>query len=373
MTAASSDQTQALRLLLHQTEISGTHRRALLLHMDRLPPAVAKPHHQRLARAALLDLTLADRAQSFELPRGRLAIVWRHQGGRELDGAMAALNHLMADLPPEQALPPGQLVSLYDLPAQAAWLLDELTDRRRAAANSAPSIPIDGAALAQLEHLLAQADIVPFMRWRPVLRVTSAGSRPEWDERYIAPLAVAASLCPGRNFKSSPWLFRRLTRSFDRRILALLTGPQELRGCVPFAIHLHVCSMLSPDFLKFDAALPGGLRGLVTLYVEAADILADPAAFAFARNFVHARGYRLLLRGASPALLALMDIGAAEIDFIQVPFCPEVETDPDSLRVMVPPSTQVVICENDVGAARPWATRHGINLLRSRSQYQTIP
>ncbi len=372
MSAAASsaaEQAEALRHVLQQTQSSGTARRALLLHMDRLPPAVAKPHHQRLARAALLGLAQADRAQSFELSRGRVAIVWRNQGGRELDAAMAALSHLMEDLPADQAVPPGQLVSLYDLPGQAAWLLDELVERAPSVARVEPAKPMDAVTLAQLEQILLQADVAPFVRWRTVLRMGAAGAEPAWEERYVATRALAASLCPGRRIKGDRWLFRRLTRSFDRRMLALLTGPAELRAGTPFAVHLNVASILSPEFLRFDAALPGGLRGCVTLYLEAADILADPAAFTFARNYVRARGYRLLLCGASPALLALLDVGAAEIDYVQVGFDADLAADPDSLRVLVPRGTQVVVCDTPQGAAQPWAVAHGFPLVRSHAQH----
>jgi hypothetical protein len=51
--------------------------------------------------------------------------------------------------------------------------------------------------------------------------------------------------------------------------------------------------------------------------VQPADVLADGAAFAFARNFERGRGYRLMLAGASAALLDVLDVGAAGFDFVQ--------------------------------------------------------
>jgi hypothetical protein len=360
------EDTGGLRALLEQTQRSGTHRRALLLHMDRLPPAVAKPHHQRLARNALIGLAQADRAQSFELSRGRVAIVWRQQNGRELDGAMAALTHLMADLPADQAPAPGQLVSLFDLPEQAAWLLDELVEHAPAARPADGLTAMDARTLCQLERSLAQADVAPFVRWRKVVRLGDAGSAVEWEERYVASRDVAISLCPRHRLRGDSWLFRRLTRRFDLRMLALMTGPQSLAGAAPFGMHLNVGSILSPDFLRFDGALPGGLRGLVTLYLDSADVLADTGAFLFARNFVRSRGYRVLLRGMSVALLGLLDIGAVDIDFVQVNFSADTEADADALRVMLPARTQLVVAETGYPGAEVWARAWGFCLLRRR-------
>lgn len=362
-----TDQAEALRDLLRRAELAGANRRALLLHTDRLPAAPGKAHHQRLARAALASLSHADRSQQFELSRGRLAIVWRSRGGAELDIIMAALDHLVADLPAEQAIAPGQLVSLFDLPEQAPWLLDELVERPSAAVQELePTRVPDTNLLSKLEHTLSQADLSRFMRWRPILNLAGPTTVCAWEERYVAARDIAASLCPEFRIKADAWLFLRLTRSFDRRMLSLNTGPQALGGTGPFALHLNVASILSPEFLRFDAALPGALRGAITLNLLAADILADPASFTFARNFARSRGYKLLLRAGTQPLLTLLDLAAAEFDYVQVPFNRDLEANPDALRLTLPASTAAVLTGLESEAGRAWAKRNGFTLARGK-------
>jgi hypothetical protein len=363
---AYPDDMVGLRELVQKTALAATQRRALLLHTDRLPHALAKPQHQRLARAAIEGLTQADRAQPFELSRGRIAIVWRDRGGRELDTAMAAISHLLADLPESQALPLGQLASVYDLPEQADWLLDELRENSPlAAANDAgPSRAPDIAMLARLEQTLAQADISRFIRWRPILRLNGMAQVTAWEERYVAAHDIAATLCPDRRIKADPWLFRRLTRSFDRRMLASMSSPQDMRDSGPFALNLNVGTLLGPEFLRFDAALPATLRGEVTLKLSAPDILSDPAGFVFARNFANTRGYKLLLRHGSAALLALFDIGAAELDYVEMPYTPTLAADPDSARLLLPARVQTVLTGVTSPQAIAWARTHGFPLVR---------
>jgi hypothetical protein len=368
MQPSAPDQAASLRDLIRRSALAGAQRRAVLLHMDQLPPTLAKPHHQRLARAALNGLAQAERAQQFELSRGRLAIVWRNRDGHELGHAMAALDHLLADLPPEQAVAPGQLVSVFDLPEQAPWLLDELIERPPSDPDGGPEptrIP-DVALMGRLEQALAQADLSRFMRWRPVLHVTGPSPTPAWEERYVAARDIAASLCPGYRIKADPWLFHRLTRSFDRRMLALNSFAQGPGPAGPFALHLNVVSILSPEFLRFDAALPGTLRGTITLNLLAADILADPASFTFARNFARTRGYRLLLRAASPALLSVLDLAAAELDYVQLPATAALQADPDSLRKLLPRATMAVLTGLDPESGPAWARANGFSLVRGR-------
>lgn len=357
----------ALRDLVRQTQRTGVTRRALLLHADRLPAALARPHHQRLARDALLDLAMADRAQSFALSSGRVAVVWRQQSGRELDSAMAALRHLVADLPPDQTVPPGQLVSLYDLPAQAEWLLDALEAPTEGVAARPAARPLDSALLARLEQALAQADITPFMRWRQVsaLAPDAAARAGGWEERYICCRALEAALCPEYCLTANPWLFRRLTRSFDRRMLSLLTGPRELRQAAPFGLHLCIASILSPEFLRFDTELPGRLRGEIRLYVHATDMLADPPAYALARNFARARGHRMVLADATPALLAMLDVAAAEFDYVQIALTADAEAAGAGLRLVIPPPCGIVVAQGARPGARAWALSHGFDYWRA--------
>jgi hypothetical protein len=263
---------------------------------------------------------------------------------------------------------PGQLVSVFDLPEQAPWLLDELIERPPSDPDGGPepTRTPDAALMARLEQALAQADLSRFMRWRQVLHVTGPSPTPAWEERYVAARDIAASLCPGYRIKADPWLFHRLTRSFDRRMLALNSFAQGTGPTSPFALHLNVASILSAEFLRFDAALPGTLRGTITLNLLAADILADPASFTFARNFARTRGYRLLLRAASPALLAVLDLAAAELDYVQLPATAALQADPDSLRKLLPRATMVVLTGLDPESGPAWARANGFSLVRGR-------
>ncbi len=353
-------QAAGLRDVLAQSQRSGTPRRAVVLHADRLPPGLGKPHHLRLAREALASLAGADRAQAFDLPQGRLAIVWRGPGERELAHARVALGHLLAGQPEGTAPPVGELLTLYDLPAQAAWLLDEIAEEEMPAACGPPLQPLDAGQLARLETRLAQADLSRFARWRPVMRLGSKGGL-AWEQRFFSLHDVAASLCPEHDLKADPWLFRRLTRTLDRRLLAMLAAPRELRGCGTFALNLNVETVLSADFVSFDEALPLALRGEVILMLDLADMLADPDGFAFARGFAQARGYRLALAGASLPALRFLDAAAAGLDYVHVACSAELMAAPGA-AVTLAGAARIVLGNLDRAEAVDWAVRHGFGL-----------
>ena len=366
----------ALRDLIGQSEASGAVRRAVLLHTDRLPPPLARPHHILLARQAVRSLAAADHARCYELPRGRLAIVWRGAAEAELALVRTALGHLLSGQPYGQAPAIGELLTLYDLPAQAAFLREALDDRPEPASIPVLGIPpIDVKLLTRLEAGLAQAELSHFVRWRPVMALPAGDTGPvwekrAWEERVFAVDQLATVLCPGRDLKGDPWLFRRLTRTLDRRMLAMLATPRELRGRGTFAINLNVASIVSPEFLHFDEALPVALRGHVVVNLRAADILSDPASFAFARDFALARCYRLALAGATQGVLGFLDLAAAGISVVKLA-CQSVDRSSfHKLLSALRPEIAVVLTGLDSAADVDWATREGVRLGQGRAVSQ---
>ncbi len=139
-------------------------------------------------------------------------------------------------------------------------------------------------------------------------RLVPTGMRLAWEERFLSMPELIEAVAPGRDVKADPWLFRRLTRVLDRRMLSILSDAAELRGAGPFSITLNVASVLGPEFLRFDATLPSALRDRVVIGMLPADVAADAGAFAFARNFARARSYRLCLRAVTAALLPVLDL-----------------------------------------------------------------
>ena len=351
-----------LDVLVRDCASSGVARRALLLRMDLLPPSLSRPHHLRLARAALDPLTSADRAQTHELP-GRVAVSWRGDAQVLLRQSMAALGHLLHDCP-AGAPSLADLVGLYDLPRDGDALLAAVG----AASKPEPAVvpllyPMDTTILSQLEQRLATADMARFARRRTVCRLQGDRMDPAWDRRFLSVAEVGAALAPGYALQADPWLFRRLTRVLDRRLLALLSDPGELDGAGPFSLGLNISSVLSPEFLRFDAALPPALRGRVVLELLPADVVADPAAFAFARDFARTRRYRLLLRGVTAALLPLLSVDRMEMDHVQVRWSPD----------LPPPCSMVpwVLSRTDSEAALVWGRTHGVTLFTGSAAART--
>lgn len=358
-------EAQQLVRLIHECVTSGIARHAFVIHLSRLSGDGARPHHLRLARAALEPLAQADRARLYTLPNQDLVVVWRGTAETALVASRNAVEHLFAD---KENPPAASLWEELDLPKRAERLLAiaEQRDVTLSTTKPPPSAPpLDPATLALVESGLAYADVARFVRRRQVCALQPNGSfRVQWEARKLAVDELVDSLIPGHAPQADPWLFRRLTRTLDRRMLALLAASGELADNRPFAINLNVTSVLAPAFLRFDTALPKGLRGQVTIGLLAADVLADPAAFLFAREFASSRSYRLLLHGVTADLLPMFPLDRIGMDFLQLRWS-------DAVAAMggqvIEDAGRIVLSHADTQQAVTWGRSHGITFFQGRA------
>lgn len=365
--AAQRQEAAQLAAYLRECQAAGITRRACVVHLARLAVDRMRPHHFRLARSALEPLAHADRARVFTLPNHNIVVIWRGRAESAAAASRAAMTHLFSD--GDKNVSAEMLWEELEIPEHAERLLlaaDEssgLTLPELSVVGGGQ--PFDPAILQALEVQLAHADVARFVRRHAVCkRAAEGGFRVAWERRCLCIDELAATLTPLHDPKAEKWLFLRLTRTLDRRMLALLGAPGELAGAGAFAINLNVSSILAPGFLRFDAALPASLRGQVTIDLQPADVLADPSAFLFARDFARARGYRMMLCCVTPDLLPVFPLERLGLDLLQL------EWSRDCLRPgmadMLPDLSQVVLGHADTGEAVAWGTGIGISLFQGR-------
>ncbi len=353
----------------------GVTRDALLVRVPDIPAELRRPQHLRLIEAALDPLRDCDRWARHELPDHSLVITWRGPALMETRAVLAGLDALFADLPNA----PHELLALpRDVARLAKVIAASVPEAQVEPRARRPALT--AAELTRLEAVLAQADVTVLMRRRPVCQLTSAtAGRLAWDRQGVNVMDLATSLAPKADIHADPWLFRRLTNSVDRRLLAALSQPYELRNRSPFSLALNLASVLEPEFLRFDAALPPALRGRVTIDLLPDAIIADPITFTFVRDFLKAREYNIGLHdlpGDSLAAFPPSAIGADILYLLDPP--PDLQISPDLAPQLVlcgiTDITQVTwglargVTHFEGPAIRPDPAARRLNLHRSGSE-----
>ncbi len=361
----------ALAALVRESVAAGVDRRVLVFSPARLPAAHRRPARMALLREAWGGLRRSSRTRCFDLPRAAMAAM-EAAPGHHLAEAHEAIAGM---LDPKEAR---DALALLRLPEQAAAVLAAIEEALglaaavRAAA-PAPGRPPDGAAIAQAERALLSADIAAFLRRRRVCRLTPGGGAPEplWEDRRIALHDVREALLPGLDLAAAPALERRFRRALDRRLLAGLARTEELRGIGPICLALGVGTATAPEFLRLDALWPAALRGALTVAIAAEEAAGDPAGFAFARDWLAARGHRVMLDAAGAAALLALPPARAGVALLRLRWSgalpPLGSPAAEALRAALPSAPEAVVLAGvDRPAAIAWGWEMGITLFQGR-------
>ncbi len=313
-------------------------RLAVHLRIGRLRPENRRAHHLRITQQAFEPLIQGYEGALFRLfnedlvitlngaPKGRL--------GEVVDDLCGLFGEdpLLADGAPVSAF-----VTHYDLEHDLEALVslaDQMERARRdqeaertaseaadslAAGRQARSSPLDPEGLRQMVDAIVQADVSNFSRRQMIcVVVPGAPPQPVFRELFISVSALGQTLLPNREILGNRWLFQYLTQIIDLRVLAMLTKSNDILREGHVAINLNVETATSAAFLRLDEALNKDDRGKIIVEFQVIDVFADLARFAFARDFLRGKGYRVCLDGCSHLTLHHLDRRKLGVDFVKL-------------------------------------------------------
>lgn len=307
-------------------------RRAVRLRLSLLRPEHRRARHVRAASALFAPLVDAGTGQLFVLPGSDMLFIYREEAQSEVNSAVARAGFLFSDdsLFADDGSA-ARFAEWYDVATDYERLLAVVTgltrsDTERGAAEEHPhGSERHGAALtpevlAKLEAALARTDLSNLVRRQTVCAVSTAFTpEPLFTELYVSIADLSDVVAPDKDLAANPRLFRRLTRTLDRRVLALLGGPDgRLGSAVGVSINLNVSTLLSDAFQSFTESLYAPPARSLIIELQAMDVFADLDAFLLARTAVRGRGYRLALDGLHWRDADLIDADSLGFEFAKI-------------------------------------------------------
>ncbi len=120
-------------------------------------------------------------------------------------------------------------------------------------------------------------------------------ARADLTELFFSMPFLAQTVAPGYNVTADKWLFQHLARVLDARMLALMPRQDYQPMLKNASLNLSLATVLTPEFLDFDHATNNKDRGPLAIELPAIDFFSEPEDFAFARDFLKERGYKIIL------------------------------------------------------------------------------
>ena len=311
-------------------------RFALHIHLSRLSEQNRREQQLETAHTQFAERVAGFEGQLYRSCAGDIVFVGDDSHAGQIDEAVSRLRGMFSDDPVTQQPdddPDSGFCTRYflerDYPqfvALARRLFDISEAQRQegqqqdydALPNPFSGVALTPAQLGQLEQSLATTDLSAIMRQQPVCAVTP-NEKPEivYHEMYVSIDELGRTLLPGVAIASDPWLFQRLTRTLDGRVLRQIARDQA-KTARAFSLNLNVATVLSPDFRRFEQALGAGARGRLIVELQQIDIFSDMAAYLFAREYLRELGFRICLDGLNHMTLPYVDREQLGIDLLKM-------------------------------------------------------
>lgn len=395
--ASPSSHEEALRDYASRLANHKQGRRAVHVRLSQLSPGNRLEHHIRIVMNTFEPLLRRFNGQIFRLWNNDIIVGVKGAEIADIDDYVIRLRFLFSEDPlllldehSEQ-----QFCNWYDMEtghpafvalAQTFSAAATKHHRKMAAAihadkpntkqNATPQdglSPLTPVLLDRFERALHGADLSPMIERQMIFAIPEKGkSRPVLCEHFVSIRALQQKILPGVDCLGDRWLFQRLCQKLDVRMLAALPEISQ-KVTVPITININISTILSPEFLKFDAAIRKITQQTMILEVQSIDLFADMGAYIFARDFAHERGYGMALDGLNPLTFPFMDRAKLKLDFEKIIWSPEISGDfnPQRRETLIQAIKQadpsrIILCRCDNQDAIDFGRQVGISLFQGR-------
>jgi EAL domain-containing protein (putative c-di-GMP-specific phosphodiesterase class I) len=321
------------------------------VHLSALRPNNKQPHFIEIAARSCDNLVDSSDTTLFSLTNKDLVLICHDVPVDDVDLVMEKIRGLFSEDPLTEindAAFEDKFSTWYDLsgPEDFADFFAVITELAVEAEQYAKELarqrdqlkekgePLQPSNLTEINRKLVGIRIADMIKRQACLQVGSGGDDGEliFYELFISMADIRERVAPDINLFASPWLFQYLTETLDRRLLSVLVEEEfdELQEAL--SINLNVSTVLSRDFQNLHRAVGENAHKIVVEF-QIIDIFSDMKSYAYARDSLQERGYRVVVDGLNPLSLQYFDPAGLQSDFIKIAWGPEFTGDEEDRRV----------------------------------------
>ena len=183
-------------------------------------------------------------------------------------------------------------------------------------------VPMGPIQLDQLERNLINMEIFQMLANQTAyVIVGDLTPQPIFVEHYISVDMVKKTLLPTYDMLADKWLFQRLTRTFDTKLLQTLPQTGLIQGQV-VSININVETVFTPEFDKFISLFRQKNTQPLILEMSLFDVISDIQKYYDARTKLTQMGCRICLDAMDIESLAILDRELLAVDFLKITWKP---------------------------------------------------
>jgi len=367
---------------------------ALHFNLSQLTEQYKSDYQIKIAINILNDLLKAEDSIAFGLQDGDIIFLYNGSNRGLLEKAIFQLRYLFMDDPlgySADGLENEDFCTVYDL--EFRWRDFFTTCQKKS--NHEPIFQhhvfssqiqtIDGgvrtklhvmtpAALVKITDDIQQTNVSDAMRSQPACAII-AGRDPKiiFEETYVNISHLSKLIKTDVDLLSQITLFKYLTKTFDKRVLALLKIKAKMSDKFATSLNLNVSTLFSDEFASFDASLSAQQKASTIIELQIADVFEDITMFTLAKETVQKLGYRICLDGLDSVGFTKVDRKELGFDLAKVQWHPELDTPEGKGKKEILSSAvqkcdpkRVILCRCDNEIAIEYGKSVGIALFQGR-------
>jgi hypothetical protein len=278
--------------------------------------------------------------QVFRLSNQDIVVVLKGVTIAEIDDVVLRLRYMLDDDPlvhePDDAPEDRKFCDWFDIEQDHDDFLDRARALHREAraerarnpnaaaqpASPGPERPklaaLDPVRLARLDQVIGPVNVRPLLRRQPICSLPDEGvPKVVSNELYVSIDALGQQVAPTVDLRADPWLFQYLITRLDRRVMAALP---ELEAAItlPTGLNLTIEALGSAEFLAFDDRLRAVTQKTMLAEIHWLDALRDMSNFAYVRDLLRLRKWRIAIDGLSVDNFALINGTALDPDYLKL-------------------------------------------------------
>jgi EAL domain-containing protein (putative c-di-GMP-specific phosphodiesterase class I) len=353
-------------------------RKVVHLRFSNLLPHNRTPVRLKILTRLFRSLESGRQIQIFSVTNGDLVIIVNAGAQRDVQNIVHRIRTLFESDP--VTIGEGdqdRFVSWYDLSLDAAMAIHAAQDLRAQAQSASPPgsgtlPPLVPAFLDDVQKKLAFANVVPFVRDQPVLRVnpTTYEAGIEFVEFFLSVQDLQRAAAPHINLLGDKALFQDLSRTMDQRMLETVARAPHAREAPALSINLNLETVLTGSFATFLERL--GTDKKIVVELQAMDIFTNLSMYLDVQGALRSLNHAVLIDGVNVAMLRLIDVSQLKPDYAKVAYAPEMEVAGRSASQVVQELVaalgegKVILSRCESASALALGLKNGISLFQGR-------
>ena len=339
----------------------------LYVSVSKLKPKNRHPLFEKIIARLFDNLVGVASGQLFILSNSDFAILGKNITAKTVDSAVLVLK---SSLLGEEALfsqNVEEFARIYEFPYELNEFykfIEQRMEQEKAIETVVPKQPIEAAQIDDVIEHLNNINIAELIKHQSVIKIEGSNKfRQMFQEFFIAIKDLSSQYNKNLDLVANKCLFLYLTQTLDKKTISSFLFADIRNWPQWIGLNLNLSSVFSEEFVNFAKNFLKEEQKII-VEVQMTDVLSNLNLYFEAKNILHKGGHKILIDGASPEMLKMINFVSIQPDMIKIFWEPMMEFDVNNQNIKSVIEElgvdNIILAKCKDAKAIKWGIRYGI-------------